>query len=312
MTGKTLVQVENLHRCYGDTWAVREVSFVLNQGQVLGFLGPNGAGKSTTMQLLAGNLGPDVGRILINGIDLLDEPRRAKASIGYLPEFPPLYRELTVDEYLNYCARLHRMPRATITIAVERAKERCGLPAVGRRLIGNLSKGYQQRVGLAQAILHEPAVIVLDEPTVGLDPIQIREIRDLIRELGREHGVIISTHILSEIQAICSHVQVMHQGRLVYASSVAELGRRQHGTSLIVALNAPPAPEILAGLPAISGVEALGDGRFRLRHALGAEPAAALAVCACEQGWGLTELTPERTTLEQVFIDLTLGYAEST
>ena len=175
MSSSSLVSVSSLSRNFGPLCAVDNLSFSIERGEVLGFLGPNGAGKSTTMKIITGNLAPSAGRILINNVDLLDDPRRAKANIGYLPEQPPLYRELSVNEYLRFCAKLNRIPRAKITKAVTKAKERCGLEDVGKRLINNLSKGYQQRVGIAQAIIHMPAVVVLDEPTVGLDPIQIRE-----------------------------------------------------------------------------------------------------------------------------------------
>ncbi|CAK0765176.1 hypothetical protein CCP3SC15_3230001 [Gammaproteobacteria bacterium] len=167
------------------------------------------------MQVLAGCLAPSAGRVFINGHDLLDEPHAAKTALGYLPERPPLYRELTVDEYLRYCARLRGVSGRRITAALVQAKERCGLTGVGGRLIGNLSKGYQQRVGIAQAILHSPALVILDEPTVGLDPLQMREIRALVRELSAEHAVILSTHILPDVQATCDRVQIIHQGRLV-------------------------------------------------------------------------------------------------
>ena len=305
MANTNLVQVENLTRYYGSTCAVNTVSFTLDRGQVLGFLGPNGAGKSTTMQMLAGCLAPDAGRILIQGHDLLDQPRHARAALGYLPEQPPLYRELTVDEYLTYCARLHRIPRPAVAAAVERVKGRCGLLAVGRRLLGHLSKGYQQRVGIAQAIVHEPAVIILDEPTVGLDPIQIRELRELIRTLGQQHGVILSTHSLPEVQAVCSHVQIMQAGRLVYSGSLAAIDQPP-GSSLTVGFSAPPLPESLAALLAVEGVTALGEGRFRIRYAPAADPIPVLVARACEQNWGLRELTPEHSDLEQLFIKLTL------
>ena len=196
MSSDLLISVNNLYRQYGSLDAVHDVSFELQRGEVLGFLGPNGAGKSTTMQIITGNLAPSSGQIKICGIDLLDAPRQAKARIGYLPERPPLYRELSVDEYLVFCTQINRIPRQQRQAALERAKHRCGLEQAGRRLINNLSKGYQQRVGIAQAIIHSPDIVVLDEPTVGLDPIQIREIRHLIRELASEHAVILSTHIL--------------------------------------------------------------------------------------------------------------------
>lgn len=212
----SLIMASGLSRFYSDHCAVNNLDLVLKKGEVLGLLGPNGAGKSTTMQMLTGNLAPTAGEILIHGIDLLDEPRKAKQQIGYLPEQPPVYRDLTVDEYLHYCTRLRNMPSAQRKEAAERASERCGLQEVGKRLIGNLSKGYRQRVGIAQAILHNPAVVILDEPTVGLDPIQIREIRSLIRELGQEHGIILSTHILPEVQAVCDRVQILNRGKTVF------------------------------------------------------------------------------------------------
>ena len=229
-----LIEAEHLTRYYGKQCAVNDVSFTLAKGEVLGFLGANGAGKTTTMQMLCGNLAPSAGQIKINGFDLLDQPKAAKLSLGYLPDTPPLYKELTVQEFLLYCAQLHGIAKNSIIDAINRAKERCGLTEVADRLIANLSKGFQQRVGIAQAILHNPEVIVLDEPTVGLDPIQIREIRTLIRELGQDHGVILSTHILTEVQESCSHVQIIHQGQLILNETIAGLNRAngyRHATS---------------------------------------------------------------------------------
>lgn len=219
-TKEILVEARGLSRYYSSQCAVDKLDVHLYKGEVLGLLGPNGAGKSTTMQMLTGNLAPSVGEIRINGIDLLDQPRKAKQQIGYLPEQPPVYRDLTVNEFLSYCARLRNVPSHQHKERVKRASERCGLTEVGKRLIGNLSKGYQQRVGIAQAILHNPAVVILDEPTVGLDPIQIREIRHLIRELGQTHGIILSTHILPEVQAVCDRVQILNRGRTVFNGSL--------------------------------------------------------------------------------------------
>lgn len=220
---ETLVLATGLSRYYSGHCAVDNIDVHLHKGEVLGLLGPNGAGKSTTMQMITGNLAPSSGEIRINGIDLLDEPRKAKQQVGYLPESPPVYRDLTVDEYLHYCARLRNVPSGLRTDAVERASGRCGLQEVGKRLIGNLSKGYRQRVGIAQAILHNPAVVILDEPTVGLDPIQIREILHLIRELGQDHGIILSTHILPEVQAVCDRVQILNHGRTVFNDSLQDV-----------------------------------------------------------------------------------------
>jgi ABC-2 type transport system ATP-binding protein len=303
MTDESLVTVSGLRRDYGSRSAIRDLDFSVARGEVLGLLGPNGAGKSTTLQVLSGCLAATAGRVELAGHDLARQPRRAKAALGYLPEQPPLYRDLTVDEYLDYCARLHGLRGAGLRGARERAKARCGLIADGRRLIGQLSKGYQQRVGIAQAILHDPPVIVLDEPTVGLDPNQIRDIRTLVRDLGRERAVILSTHILPEVEAVCDRVLILHRGRAVYADRVA--GGAAHGSLLACTLRRPPSRATLAALPGVAAVEALGQGRFQLRHAPGASPAEALAVAAAEGGWGLLELTPQRRGLEQLFVELT-------
>jgi ABC-2 type transport system ATP-binding protein len=305
MSGERLVTVAGLRRDYGSRCAIRDLDFSVDRGEVLGLLGPNGAGKSTTLQVLSGCLAATAGRVELAGHDLARQPRRAKAALGYLPEQPPLYRDLTVDEYLDYCARLHGLRGAGLRGARERAKARCGLIADGRRLIGQLSKGYQQRVGIAQAILHDPPVIVLDEPTVGLDPNQIRDIRALVRDLGRERAVILSTHILPEVEAVCDHVLILNRGRAVYADRVATRRGAAHGTLLACTLRRPPPRAILAALPGVAAVEALGEGRFQLRHAPGASPAEALTVAAAEGGWGLLELTPQRPGLEQLFVELT-------
>ncbi|RUQ32961.1 MAG: ATP-binding cassette domain-containing protein [Candidatus Competibacteraceae bacterium] len=307
MINKTLVQVERLTRRYGEHRAVDDLSFTLRRGQVLGLLGPNGAGKSTTLRMLAGVLAPDAGRIVINGRDLLDQPRQARQAIGYLPEQPPLYRELTVDEQLYYSARLHGLSRTASHPAIARVKERCGLAEVGKRLIGHLSKGYQQRTGLAQAIVHTPPVIILDEPTIGLDPIQIQGIRTLIRELGRKQGVILSTHLLSEVQSTCTHVHILRAGRLVYAGALAELEQQRPSASLRIGLNAPPPIAELEQLPRVTQVEELGEGQFRLHHSPGALLHRILVELAYDHGWDLWELTPERESLEQMFVNLTLN-----
>lgn len=307
MMNEILLQVENLSRRYGPNQAVDAVDFILNRGQILGFLGLNGAGKSTTMRMLAGVLAPNIGRISIHGIDLFDQPRQAKQLIGYLPEQPPLYRELTVDEQLHYSARLHGLGRAACRQAIAKSKERCGLAEVSQRLIGNLSKGYRQRLGIAQAILHDPPVVILDEPTVGLDPIQTREIRALIRELGQNRGVILSTHLLSEVQATCTHVQVMHRGRLIYAGALADVLRQpQRSGCMRIGLNAPPVVAELVKLPAIIQVDDLGGGQFRLHYTAGTAPHQTLIEQAHSNGWDLWEITPEPMGLEQIFVELML------
>jgi ABC-2 type transport system ATP-binding protein len=300
-----LIKVEHLSRNYGPLAAVSDISFELNQGEVLGFLGPNGAGKSTSMQIITGNLAPSQGSIKICGIDLLEQPKLAKAEIGYLPEQPPLYKELSVDEFLTFCARINRINKNNITRAVDNAKQRCGLEQVGKRIINNLSKGYQQRVGIAQAIIHSPSIVVLDEPTVGLDPIQIREIRDLIRELGKEHGVILSTHILPEVQMTCDRVQIINKGQLVFADKIENLNQRMLSSSLVLGLRHSPDSAQLQTIKNVTGIEELSDGRWRIHFEPGNSPAEELAQQAANNNWGLYELRPEYKTLEQIFVDIT-------
>jgi ABC-2 type transport system ATP-binding protein len=299
------LSARDLARNFGVHPAVRGIRLELRRGEVLGFLGPNGAGKTTTMQMLTGNLAPSAGGVEICGIDLLEQPVAAKARVGYLPETPPLYKDLTVDEYLRLAARLHRVARAGLTAAVEKAKGRCGIADVGQRLIGTLSKGYQQRVGIAQAIVHEPDVVILDEPTVGLDPNQIREIRALIRELGGDHSVILSTHILPEVESVCDRVEIMNQGAIVYSDSIVALKRLERGDAIrIVLRKAPPAQEI-GRIPGIGRVEALGEGRFRVHREGEADPVDTLVRACVDRGWGLAELRPDETRLEDVFVRLT-------
>lgn len=305
MSRSVLVEVNQLSRYFGKLAAVRDVSFTIHQGEILGFLGPNGAGKTTMMQILSGNLAPSRGSIRIAGYDLLENPRDAKAALGYLPEQPPLYRELTVDEYLDYCAALNRIARGKRKTARDAAKEKCGLRDVGARLIGNLSKGYQQRVGLAQAVIHMPPLVILDEPTVGLDPIQIREIRGLISDLGQDHGVILSTHILPEVQTTCDRVLIIHRGELVLDETITALEGHLKAASLTLAFHEPPSPEALARLPGVTTVKAESNGRLHVFHESAHNPTQEIIQRATEQGWGLYEIRPGRLSLEQLFVELT-------
>ncbi len=299
----SLISVNNLTRRYGDFCAVNNISFELAAGDILGFLGPNGAGKSTTMQMLSGNLAPTLGEIHINGIDLLENPKAAKTALGYLPEIPPLYKEMTVTEFLRFCGRLHQINKQQLSNVCDSAIERSGLGNVRNRLIRNLSKGYQQRVGIAQAILHSPPVIILDEPTVGLDPIQILEIRQLIKTLGETHGIILCTHILPEVQAVCNRVQIINQGKLVYSSSIDELLNKQ-STQYEISLAAVIDLEALASHDAFRLIEQIDDNSFIADSALSAEQ---LSEYIMQQQWGLTRFSPRQTSLEQIFIDLTAG-----
>ncbi|MBL4851935.1 MAG: ATP-binding cassette domain-containing protein [Gammaproteobacteria bacterium] len=305
MNKQVLVSVDKVGRRYGDLSAVHEVSFYLNRGEVLGFLGANGAGKSTTMNMLCGVLAPTQGTIKIAGHDIIKEPIKAKSRLGYLPEQPPLYRDLSVDEYLDYCARLRRVPAAKRRQRISEIKQRCGLGKVGRRIIGQLSKGYQQRVGIAQAIVHLPDVIVLDEPTVGLDPVQIREIRSLIRELAQDHGIILSTHILPEVQAICDRVQILDHGRIVFADDIAALSAYMASTTLLLAVRKEPNLDALLAIEGVVAVQCVGAGCFQLEIDEKNNPAERVAQYAVENQLGLYQLTPQQTDLEQVFVDIT-------
>jgi ABC-2 type transport system ATP-binding protein len=299
------VSARTLSRYYGSNRAVREVSLQLRRGEVLGLLGPNGAGKTTTMQMLTGNLAPTSGEVEICGIDLIDRPTQAKSRIGYLPEVPPLYRELKVDEYLRLAGHLHKVKKGALVQAVQRAKSRCGLTDMGSRLIGSLSKGYQQRVGIAQAIIHEPDVIILDEPTIGLDPNQIREIRTLIRNLGRDHSLILSTHILPEVEAVCDRVQILHRGEVVFNDSIAGLKRFRGGQTLQLGLRNPPPLDEIGRVAADATVDAVSANLFRVHPRDGADPTDELVRASVERGWGLFQLQPAQASLEEVFVQLT-------
>lgn len=299
-----LIQAKHLHRSYADTHAVSDVSIELNQGDILGLLGPNGAGKSSCLQMLCGVLAPGAGQVLINGIDLLEHPIQAKQHIGYLPDKPPLYPELTVDEYLNFAARIRRVKKSQLTDLHQQALSRCGLEGYGKRLIGNLSKGYQQRVGIAQAIIHHPKIIILDEPTVGLDPIQMREIRNLITELGEHHGVILSTHILPEVQAVCNRVQIINQGKQVLNQSMHEL--KQSEQILLRLKQAPPISKLIQ-LEAIDSAQEITPGHYLLCGKNLQQALEVISEYCVTQKWGLLEISLKENSIEQIFFNLSSG-----
>jgi len=304
MPSKSFIQVKHLSRYFHQLCAVDDLNFELRQGEILGFLGANGAGKSTTMKMLCGALAPSQGEITIRGVNLLTNPRQAKAHIGYLPERAPLYLDMKVDEYLRYAAELRQVKRGYRSEALKNAKIRCGLHDVGHRLIGHLSKGYQQRVGIAQAIVHDPSILILDEPSAGLDPIQIHDIRRLIRALGQDRSVLISSHILPEVETVCDRVQIIHQGRLALSASIADLHQRLRAQSLIVCFRANADIELISRTPGVTGIDALDEHRFRV-HFDQHNPAEKLAQLAVERGWGLQRLAPEERSLEDIFLDIT-------
>jgi ABC-2 type transport system ATP-binding protein len=246
-----------------------------------------------------------VGKHGVGRIDMIENPKEAKALIGYLPEMRPLYKEFTVDEYLTIAARLHRVPSRNIKKAVENAKERCGLSHMSKRLIENLSNGYQQRVGIAQAIIHNPMVVILDEPTVGLDPIQIRDIRSLIREIGSDHSVILSTHILPEVEMVCDHVQIIDKGKLVFNGGIDVLKRQRIGNKLLLGFKHAPQTADLLQIVGVSEAEAIDKNMIRVRFAENSMPHEAIVQAAVKNGWGLFQIAPDQTSLEDVFVQLT-------
>ncbi|RMF74326.1 MAG: ATP-binding cassette domain-containing protein [Acidobacteria bacterium] len=297
-----MIEIEDLYKVYGQVHAVRGISFTVHRGEILGFLGPNGAGKSTTMKVMTGLTPPTSGRVRIAGHDVLENPIAVRREIGYLPEHPPLYPEMTVTDYLDFAAAIRGVPRRRRGAAIASAVERCGLGEVRRRLVGNLSKGFRQRVGLAQAVIHDPRLLILDEPTVGLDPTQVIEIRSIVREIGQERTVILSSHILPEVQATCQRVVIIDRGRVVAEGPIDRLLAAGRGGRLFVRLRRPPErADELAALPGVSGADALGDGAFSLAAPPDDDARERLVAELVARGWGPVEVRPETTSLEEVF-----------
>ena len=301
----TLIEVEHLSRYFGKLIAVDNINFTVKKGEVLGFLGINGAGKTTTMQMLSGGLAPSLGSIKINGVDILREPLLAKRSIGYLPDTPPLYKDLSVREFLFYCGQLHAIPKSDINLALDKVLIRCGLTSVTNRLIAHLSKGFQQRIGIAQAIIHNPDVIILDEPTVGLDPLQIIEIRELIRELRQDHAVILSTHILTEVHETCTHLQIINQGKLIAKERVDSITQSMNESSLIIKTVFPIDAEPILSIEGVCNLEVLSNNRFKINFKPTQDPTQEISKTIIIKGWGLIEMSPSNQNIEALFIGLT-------
>jgi ABC-2 type transport system ATP-binding protein len=309
-----MISVAGVSKRFGGTLAVDDVSFAVARGEILGLLGPNGAGKTTMMRMLSCFLAADTGRATVAGFDVAAEPLEVRRRLGYLPENNPLYFDMTVAEYLSLVAEVRRVPRADKSRLTGRAVEGCGLGPVRGRIIGQLSKGYRQRVGLAGALLHGPEVLILDEPTVGLDPTQIIEIRELIRAFGSEKAVLLSTHILTEVEATCQRVIIFNEGHLVGQGTPAELAAQARGSEFVDLEVHGPRDEVAREIAAVPGVvecvaagEESGVPRFRVRCDAGADPREELAAAIARRGWGLRELHAERLSLEDVFIKLTGG-----
>jgi len=303
-----MIEVENLSKTYVAEPVVKDLSFFVPEGQVLGFLGPNGAGKTTVMRMLTAFLPPTSGRVVVAGVDLEQDPVGLRRNVGYLPENVPLYPEMRVDEYLRFRAEVEGVSRSEVRSRIDRVVDRCLLGDVRRQVIGTLSKGYRQRVGLAGALIHEPAVLILDEPTVGLDPNQIIKVRELITELGREHTVLLSTHILPEVEQVCERVFIIDRGRIVADGTPDALRAKLVGNPSLSVEFKGADDEVEAALMALPGIVAVvrrEPGRFLLEHGPGADPREAVFRMAVEKDWVLLGLTQQQATLEDVFVRLT-------
>ena len=298
---KSIVKVEHLSHRYSVQWAIRDINFEINQRGIMGLLGSNGAGKSTTMNIICGVLKQTEGNVFIDGINLRENPVEAKKNIGFLPQKAHL--DFTVDEYLTYCADLHMVDKKQIRAAVDEAKARCGITHFSKRVLRNLSGGYQQRVGIAQAIVHKPKFVVLDEPTNGLDPNQITEVRHLIKEIAEERSVLLSTHILSEVQATCRNIKMIENGQMIFSGSIEEFDNYIQPNTLLVELDTPPMECDLL-MPGISKVETLSERRFRLRYDGDQDTAKRVAETCVTRGWGLIELVIEKSSLDAIFAQL--------
>ncbi|EDM36922.1 ABC transporter, ATPase subunit [Pedobacter sp. BAL39] len=301
----SIVKIEQLSHRYGRDWAIQNINFEIRENEgILGLLGSNGAGKSTIMNILCGVLTQTSGNVSIGGIDLAKEPEEAKKLLGFLPQTPPLYFDFTVKEYLTYCAYLRLIPEKQIPEAVDRAMEKCGVAHFHKRLINNLSGGYRQRVGIAQAILHTPRLVVLDEPTNGLDPNQILEVRGLIKEIAQDRSVIFSSHILAEVQATCQHIRMIESGKMVFEDSMDAFNNYIQPDSLLATWRNPPAISELLLIPGISGAEVLNNGQFRLHFQNNPDITEMIIDLSGQHNWRLREITLERSSLEAIFAQL--------
>ena len=310
-----MIEIKNLVKHYGDIEAVKGITFTVKDNEILGFLGPNGAGKSTTMNIITGYLSSTSGSVKINGHDILTQPDLAKKDIGYLPEQPPLYLDMTVTEYLKFLCEFKGVPKKEHKEHIEQIMKMVGINLVARRLIGNLSKGYKQRVGIAQALVGDPPILILDEPTVGLDPNQIIGIRKLIKELSKNHTIIVSSHILSEIQEIADRAVIIHKGKMAAIDTIKDLAQRLSGSNKLRLSFKGPAKDAAARLKMIQGVEDveiksagnLSEVEIVLAQNAGNEVRANITMTMAKSGWPVLEFRSLDPSLEEVFLSITAG-----
>lgn len=310
MTQETLLSIKNLSHSFDNHQAIQKLNFEIKRGEVVALLGTNGAGKSTTLNIITGNLQADSGSVQVCGLDMSTKPKQAKAKLGYLPDTPPLYNELKVAEFLRFAARIHGVEKTQLQQSVQSALETCGLQEVQKKLISNLSKGYRQRLGIAQAIIHKPALVILDEPTIGLDPVQMQDIRRLLNQLSEKHSVLLSTHLLSEAENSCNRVIIIDQGQLLLDQTLAELNSSP-GKRIKLRFNSSPSIEALNAISGCVSASCAQFGHFVCRYD-DSVFIQNLQAHALENNWQLYEIAPVASSLEQVFLDLVVRDANIT
>ncbi|HEY0176746.1 MAG TPA: ABC transporter ATP-binding protein [Pedobacter sp.] len=299
-----ILKIEHLSHQYSNAWAIRDINLEIDKSGILGLLGSNGAGKSTTMNIMCGVLNQTEGKVFIEGIDMSKYPNEAKKLIGFLPQNPPLYMDLTVDEYLTHCAWLRLIERHKIKAALDDAKERCGITHFSKRLIKNLSGGYRQRVGIAQAIIHRPKLVVLDEPTNGLDPNQIVEVRALIKEIAADRSVIFSSHILSEVQILCSNITMIEGGRIVFADTMDAFNNYVEPHSVILQMGNPPPAEKFMEISGVTKVDFLTERQIRLFFNGDQEITQRIIESSVQHHWQLKEISLDKSSIDEIFAQL--------
>ena len=302
-----ILKTENLSHKYSTSWAIRDINIEIADSGIIGLLGSNGAGKSTTMNIICGSLNQTEGNVYINEIDVRKHPLEAKKQIGFLPQTAPLYTDLTIDEYLVYCAALRLMDKTKMKAAVDEVKERCGIAHFSSRLIKNLSGGYRQRVGIAQAIIHKPRLVVMDEPTNGLDPNQMIEVRKLIRQITEEHTVLFSSHVLSEVNLLCREVIMIEGGRIVFSDTMDAFNNDAQTSSVLMKVDNPPAASTLEAIKGVIRVEFVSDKQVRIHFEGSEEDVTNQLITASVAGdWRLREINPEKGVLDEVFKQLSI------
>lgn len=307
----SILSIKNLSHRYNSNWAIRDINLEINRTGILGLLGSNGAGKSTTMNIMCGVLKQTEGTVLINGIDVREQPELAKKQIGFLPQNPPLYLDLTVDEYLIYTAELRKMENKEIKSALAEAKDRCGISHFSNRLIKNLSGGYRQRVGIAQAIIHKPKLVVMDEPTNGLDPNQITEVRMLIKDIAVEHAVIFSSHVLSEVQMLCKEIKMIANGRIVFSDTMDAFNNYVEPHSVLMQMENPPSVAELLKITGVDKVEFLTERQARVYFTGDKEITERLIAASVHNNWHLREINLDKTALDEIFKQLSAKTKQS-